>query len=366
MPVTTSRRSVKDKYVQSYPDDLSVLDEALNKGLSGSSSAVANYEDALGEWFGLSHAVAVSSGTAALTVSLAAAGVSPGDEVVMTPTAPLCTVYPIMAAGATPVFADVRSDGFGVDLGSLDKACTARTRAVIDIPMWGYPTEVDQLQAFCDDRRLPLVLDLAHSPGTTLHGESLAHYGSMSCFSTHERKPLATGEGGFILTDDSNLATVCKSYRKFGNLSGTSLGMNYKLAALPAALGLSRIRYLAEQIDQRRANARFVLERVTNPHVAELKVIDGGEPNYYSLLLRLNFSDNDAFIDYLDERGIPSDIKRYGCRCLYEFPAVSSYRSDCSRSAELLASITTLPVHGGVTQADLEYLVEVVNSYEGG
>jgi perosamine synthetase len=361
--LTAADRCLPDKYSQSYPDDLTHLADALERGLSGSSVVVSDYEAALADWFDLPCAVATSSGTAALTVALAAVGVSPGDEVVMSPTAPLCTVYPIMEAGAVPVFVDVHDHGFGIDLDCLAQAITDRTRAVIEIPMWGYPTEVDLLQQGCRARGLPLILDLAHAHGTKLNRLHLAQYGTLSCFSTHERKPLATGEGGFILTDNTELATACRSYSRFGNLEGLELGMNYKLAALPAALGSGRLRLLRSQLETRRANAKYFLDRLDHPAVREMDVIEGAEPNYYALVLRLAFEDNKRFIDHLDAHGIPSDIKRYGCRCLYEFPAVAGYRADCPRATRLLETITTIPVHPGVSQSDLDYAVGVVNGY---
>uniref|UniRef100_UPI00197ECBA6 DegT/DnrJ/EryC1/StrS family aminotransferase n=1 Tax=Pseudomonas viridiflava TaxID=33069 RepID=UPI00197ECBA6 len=104
---------------------------------------------------------------------------------------------------------------------------------------------------------IKLILDLAHSHGTTLNGQPLSRFGDISCFSTHERKPLAAGEGGFILTDDVALAKRCRDYSRFGNLNGKDFGLNYKLAALPAALGGSRLASLSGQIEKRRANTAY-------------------------------------------------------------------------------------------------------------
>ncbi|OHX14285.1 aspartate aminotransferase [Chromobacterium sphagni] len=357
-------RVISDKYRPSYPDDLGALEQALRGALSGTSDTVAAYEQALAAWFDSRDAVAVSSGGAALSVALYAAGVRPGDDVLLTPSSPLCTVYPIIAAGANPVFVDTRRHGFGADPASVRERIGARARAIIDIPMWGYPTEVDQLKQQAEQAGVRLILDLAHSHGTTLHGKPLSHYGHLSCFSTHERKPLATGEGGFILTDDPELAKRCRDYSRFGNLNGVDFGLNYKLAALPAALGHSRLATLTEQIDRRRSNARRLLQGLRHPKVHEKQIIAGGNPNYYFLNLALGFADNRAFIDYLDERGIPSDIKRYGCKALYQFPALKQYRLDCPHAEALLAGMTTIPVHPAISEQDLDYMASCINLYE--
>jgi dTDP-4-amino-4,6-dideoxygalactose transaminase len=361
--MATIRRSISDKFRPSYASDVNAMSAALLGGLSGTSDTVGVYERALAEWFGNKNAIAISSGAAAISVALAAVGVRPGDEVTITPTCPLCTVFPVMSAGATPVFVDTRVHGFGMDPIDLARVMNPRTKAIIDVPMWGYPTEVDELGAIARDARVPLILDLAHSHGSTLHGKSMAHYGDISCFSTHERKPLATGEGGFILTDSADLAERCRGYSRFGNLSGKELGLNYKLAALAAALGTARLPYLGDQIESRRQNAREIVESLTNPHVREKPQIPGAVANYYSLILDLEFKDNAKFIDYLEEHGVPSDIKRYRCRCLYEYPAVAQFARDCPNGRALLGAMTTLPVHPDITKAELSYMVSLINDY---
>lgn len=356
-------RSITDKFRPSYPDDLTAVIAALSSGLSGTSETVENYEKGLASYFESPYAVATSSGAAALSVSMAAVGVTPGDEVVLTPTCPLCTVYPIIATGAKPVFVDTKPDGFGADLKDLDRVINGRTKAIIEIPMWGYPTQVDELQKFAHASGIPLILDLAHSHGTLLHSRPLSAYGDLSCFSTHERKPLATGEGGFILATDQLLAERCRSYSRFGNLNGLDFGLNYKLGALPAALGLARLGHLDNQLQQRRANAEKFLRLLTNSNVSESTLVPGGKANYYFLNLSLGFADNKKFIDYLDLNGVPSDIKRYGCRCLYEFPAVEKYYRHCPNGEALLASMTTIPVHPRITDEDLIYMADVINNY---
>ncbi|PTL84526.1 DegT/DnrJ/EryC1/StrS aminotransferase family protein [Vitiosangium sp. GDMCC 1.1324] len=365
-PSTQPKQVISDKYRSRYDDDLSIVTASLDRGLSGTSDVVSEYEAALGRYFSSSNAIAISSGGAAISVALEAAGVKPGDEVVLTPTCPLCTVYPIMAAGAKPVFVDTRVDGFGADPADLDRVLSPKTRAIIDIPMWGYPTQVDELQKIARKVGVPLILDLAHSHGSTLHGRPLSAYGDLSCFSTHERKPLATGEGGFILTDNNDLAKRCRDYSRFGNLNGRDFGLNFKLGALAAALGTSRLQHLDRQLEARRKNAERFLSKLSHPSVRESTLIPGGKTNYYFLTLRTSFANNRRFIDYLDENGVPSDIKRYGCKCLYEFPAVAQYRRNCPNGERLLNTMTTIPVHPALTEKDMDYMAGLINAYREG
>jgi dTDP-4-amino-4,6-dideoxygalactose transaminase len=358
-----AKRVISDKYRASHEDVSSSLAAALDRGLSGTSDTVSDYEASLRGYFSSRNAIAISSGGAAITVALAAVGVKAGDEVVLTPTCPLCTVYPVMDMGAKPVFVDTRPDGFSVDLADLERVITKKTRAIIEIPMWGMPTQVDELQQAARKAGIPLILDLAHSHGSTLHGRSLSAYGDLSCYSTHERKPLATGEGGFILTDNDDLAKRCRDYSRFGNLNGRDFGLNFKLGALAAALGTNRIKYLDRQLEARRKNAERFLSKLSHPSVREFTQIKGGKTNYYFLTLRTSFADNRRFIDYLDDHGVPSDIKRYGCRCLYDFPAVEQFRRPCPNGERLLNSMTSIPVYPSLSGDDMDYMVGLINAY---
>lgn len=354
---------ISDKCLQRTPGDEAAVSAALLQPISGGSEVIAEYEADLAKVFGIENAVAVSSGGAALIAALYAAGVRPGDEVVLPPTCPLCTVYPIMFLGATPVFCDTYADNFGVDLEDLARVVTPKTRAVIDVPMWGYPTPVDRLRDATRSLGVSLVLDLAHSHGAKLDGRDLSAYGDFSCYSTHERKILSTGEGGFILTHDESLASIVRSYIKFGNLNGRDFGLNFKLSGVQAALGRSRLAHLDDLLARRRTAAQKIAAGIKRSGVRELDLLPGAVPSYYFMMLRLSLDDNRAFIDHLDKQGIPSDIKRYGCKPLYEFPALKAYTRRCPQAEALLSSVTTLPVHPGIQSDQIEHMIAVINQY---
>ncbi|MEZ4294880.1 MAG: aminotransferase class I/II-fold pyridoxal phosphate-dependent enzyme [Polyangiaceae bacterium] len=354
---------ISDKCLQRTPGDDAAVSAALLSPISGGSEIISEYEAELAKAFGQKEAIAVSSGGAALIAALYAAGVRAGHEVVLPPTCPLCTVYPILFLGATPVFCDTYADNFGVDVEDLARVVTPRTRAVIDVPMWGYATPVQRLRDAARNHGIATVLDLAHSHGAQMEGRDLSAYGDLSCFSTHERKILSTGEGGFILTNDERLASVVRSYIKFGNLNGRDFGLNFKLSGVQAALGKSRLAHLGELSAKRRSNAEKLAAGVKREGVRELDILPGSRPSYYFMLLRLSFADNRDFIDHLDRHGIPSDIKRYGCKALYEFPALKGFTRRCPNAEALLASVTTLPVHPGIGDAEIEHMISVIQKY---
>jgi dTDP-4-amino-4,6-dideoxygalactose transaminase len=357
--------NITDKYLFSGANDLENISNALlSKKLSGTSDIVLDYETCLEKFFGAKHAIATSSGTSAIQTALFTAGVRSGDEVIVSPACPVMTIFPIMHIGATPVFCDTCIDNFGLNIVDLGHKISHKTKAVIEVPMWGYPTEVIGLRNFLKERRIPLILDLAQAHGTTINNQFLSAYGDLACFSTHDRKILATGEGGFILTGNNSYESEARSFIQFGNMDGLSFGLNFKLGALQASIGTGRIGFIQNQLDQRKRNAHYVVDGIINKNVKEFNIIEGGSPNYYALLLKLSFSDNSRFIDFLSQKGIPSDILRYNYKVLYEYPILKALASKCENAELLSKSITTIPVHPGLNTRDLDYIISQINVFQ--
>src|SRR3989344_3532776 len=331
---------ISDKYTFLSDDDLSVVKRILEtKKFSGTSEFIGEYEKKLVSFFGSKYAVAISSGTAAIQTALFILGISNGDEIIVPSTCPSMSVFPIIFAGAKPVFCDTEVDNLGLKIQEIEKSITSKTKAIMEVPMWGYPTNVEKLRDFAKSKNIPLILDLAQAHGTKLNNKYLSSYGDISCFSTHDRKIIATGEGGFILTNNEEYYKKAISFIQFGNMNGIDFGLNYKLGAMQAGLGISRIDF-----------------------VEELKIVDGGSPNYYSLILKLNFNNNLEKIKLLEDCGIPSDISRYNYRVLYEYPAFERFKRICPNSEKLAKSITSIPVHPALTKQELDYMIENINN----
>lgn len=356
---------ISDKFLFSDQSDLKSLENVLaGKKLSGTAQIIEDYERKLANFFGHKNAVALSSGTAALQASLFALGVRPGDQVIVSSTCPMMSVVSIIYMGAELVFCDTLSDNFGLDLEDLAKLINPKVRAVIDVPMWGYPTNIKDLKHFLANKNVGLIADLAQAHCTQVDKKYMSHYADIACFSTHDRKILATGEGGFILTENDRLRDVIHSFIQFGNMNGIDFGMNYKLGSLQAAVGFNRIDYIQNSLDKRRANAEYIIFNIKNRNVKELHVIDGSQPNYYALLIKLSFKDNSKFIKYLDNAGIPSDIIRYNYSVLYKYPLFEKYHRHCSNSEKLVSSINTLPIHPDISREEMDYMINKINSYE--
>lgn len=355
--------TLPDRFAPHSLMDESELSRALSGDISGASGTTLAYESALADWFSAEHAVTVSSGYAAVLVALTALNLVAGDEVLLTPTCPLCTVFALTSLGVVPVFCDTRQDGFSIDLEKARQQLSSRTRAILEIPMWGYPVPADEVATFARANGLAFVLDLALGHGTELHGQLIWHYADIATFSTHSSKIFVTGEGGFILTGASHLAAAARRARHYG---ARAEGLNYRLAGVQAALGLARLPLLSEHIDHRRNCIDHIAGALTNPRLAVFPTTPGGRICGVKMLVRDRFGQGASLNEHLARNGIPSDILTYRCRPLYEFPVLADRRAECPNASRLFSEIASMPVHPGIGPLECNHIIQTLNSYREG
>ncbi|MDQ1250750.1 MAG: perosamine synthetase, partial [Actinomycetota bacterium] len=218
MSVTTRPKTLDIKHTVLGPAEHEAVAAVLaGADLSGNAHAVTDYETALRAWFTSAHAVACSSGTAALHLAMLALGIGPGDEVIVSAAAPAMTALPVLALGAVPVFADIADPTtFALDRDDIAAKTTGRTKAVVTVPMWGYPADGTDFAAACAQWGLPLIEDAAQAHGTVVDDRPAGTHATIGTFSTHARKIMTTGEGGFCLTGDDALNDRLRQIRNLG------------------------------------------------------------------------------------------------------------------------------------------------------
>jgi dTDP-4-amino-4,6-dideoxygalactose transaminase len=350
---------VDDRYPAPACSELDEIQAVFADGrLSGGAPVLSVYEQALAGWFGVKRAVAVNSGSSALHATLVALDVRPGTEVLVPATAPLPTAMPILTCGATPVIVDTLPGSLALDPADIEAKLTPRTRAAITLPLWGYPADNHAAEALLAGARVPVVEDACQAHGTRVRGHYAGTRATAGCFSTHDRKLLATGEGGFVLTNDGALADRIDYYTHLGHLRGLTHGVNYKLAAPLAAIGLRRLRHLGDQLRHRRGNAHRLLDALApGGRLRELEYGPDDAPSFYNLVLVADH-DAPAVAATLAAAGLPPDSVRYGYRPLYHQPIFSRYGTAC-RNAEQLATTTfQLPVHPAMSETALQWVAE--------
>ena len=244
--------------VRVEPGDIEAVEGALAAEL-GSGKRVGEFEARFAEHLGCEHAVAVSSCTAALHIACVAAGVGPGDEVIVPSLTFVATAAAVRYTGATPVFCDLESAAsLQIDPDAIEAAITPATKAVLIVHFAGYPAAVDRIAEICRRHEITLLEDAAHVPVAALDGRAPGTFGAAGGFSFFSNKVLACGEGGALVTDDPATAELARWMRGDREAGGEGRGpaLNYRLDEARAALLGSRFDRLPGEIDQRRALVR--------------------------------------------------------------------------------------------------------------
>ncbi|MBI4342974.1 MAG: DegT/DnrJ/EryC1/StrS family aminotransferase [Candidatus Omnitrophica bacterium] len=217
-------------------------------------------ERELAAYCGTRHAVALASGTDALELSLRALGIGPGDEVVTTVFSFFATAEAIIAAGATPVFADIEPQSYTLDPEAAARAVTRRTKAIIPVHLYGHPCDMGRIAALARHRRLQVIEDCAQAIGATWRGRRVGGFGAAGCLSFYPSKNLGGyGDGGMVVTNDARLARALRLLRNHGGRQRYQhlvLGKNSRLDELQAAILRVKLRYLDRWNAARRRHAQ--------------------------------------------------------------------------------------------------------------
>lgn len=286
------------------------------------SGVVARVEDALARWHGVRHAVLMSSGTCALHAAYVAAGVGPGDEVIVPAYTFFATASPLLQTGATPVLVDCDERG-NLDPARVADAVTSATRAIVVTHMWGLPADVAALRAIADTRGLLLVEDTSHAFGASVDGRPVGAFGDLAAQSLQGQKPLTGGEGGVLLTDDDELYyrgvaiahynVRCKreipATHPLARYAVTGLGLKWRIHPAAAAMVEQQLGVHDAVRSGRDACAARMAARIRRlPGVEVLLPREGEQGSWYALVLRLD----DALLAHVDADTLVERLHREG------------------------------------------------------
>jgi perosamine synthetase len=250
--------------------DVAAVTETLRSDWLTTGPKVGEFEQALSKVAGTTEAVAVSTGTAALHAAMYALGVGSGDEVIVTTMTFAASANAAAYLGAKPVFVDVNPNNLLIDPSQVETHITPRTKAIVAVDYAGQPCDYDALQAIAKKHELPLIDDACHSIGGAYCGRPVGSLATLSAFSFHPVKHVATGEGGAVTTDDAELARRMRLFRNHGISTDfreraaqgafayemVDLGFNYRLSDIQCALGISQLAKLEASVARRQAIAK--------------------------------------------------------------------------------------------------------------
>lgn len=345
-------------------EERAAVDAVLVSGMLAQGAEVAEFEKEFSEVLLDGRAsVAVNSGTSGLHLGLLAAGVGPGDEVIVPSFTFAATANSVALTGATPVFADIELDHYCLDISHVESLISGRTKAIMPVHLYGHPANMVAFRELADSRGIKLFEDAAQAHGAALNGRKVGTFGDFGMFSLYPTKNMTSGEGGMVSTGDATVERNLRLLRNQGmerQYENELVGFNARMTNLHAAIGRVQLTKVLGWTAQRRSNAQFLndnLEGVGTPAVAE-----GAEHVYHQYTIRIS-GDRDGFAAALkDEYNIGSGV-------YYPIPnhrLPSFNRTEDLPNTELAArEVLSLPVHPSLDEEDLDRIVTAVNKLAG-
>ncbi len=394
MYIPYGRQSIDDA-------DIEAVVKVLKSDYLTTGPAVEAFEKKVADYVGAKYAVAVSNGTAALHVACLAAGIGEGDEVVTTPITFAASANCVLYCGGTPVFADIDPDTYNISPEELEKKITSRTKAIIPVHYTGQPCDMDAILKIAHKHNLLVVEDGAHALGAAYKGKKIGSIADMTCFSFHPVKPVTTGEGGMIVTDNEELYRRLVLYRSHGitrdkdmmqqyeeQLQQSSdpalqeaadmlrgdvidpggwyyqqleLGYNYRITDISCALGASQMDKLDRFLERRRQIAKKYDEAFADiPQIKTPWQQEGCQSGWHLYMIQTMERSRREVFDGLRQAGIGVNVHYIP---VYRHPYYqrNGYAGvHCLNAEAFYERAISLPIFPGLTGQQQDYVIEHV------
>lgn len=366
--------------IYSDKKDIKAVEDVISRGMGWAIGPnVEKFEDEIKKYIGADYALVFNSGTSALHALMIAYGIGPGDEVIVPSFTFIATANAALFVGAKPVFAEIEKDTFGLDPIDVEKKITNKTKAIIPIHYGGLPCKIKEIKKIAEKNGLILIEDAAESLGAKIGGKKIGTFGDAAVLSFCQNKIITTGEGGAVLTNSKEIYEKLKLARSHGRLENgnyfssvqymdyISLGYNFRMSDILAALGRSQLKKVEDIINKRRKNAEYL-----NKKLSELdEIIVCATPKdyfnvyqMYTVVVKGGKKIRDNLKKYLGEVGISAKI--------YFDPVhlVSFYKNnlgckegDLPITEDISSHVLTLPMYPEMTKKEMDYIIKNIKSF---
>ncbi|MBI5036460.1 DegT/DnrJ/EryC1/StrS family aminotransferase [Candidatus Micrarchaeota archaeon] len=344
-------------------EELAQIKRAIESGYLTGGPVVKEFEEKLAKYCNYEHAIAVSSGTAALHAVVKAMGIKENDEVIVPDFTFIATANAARYAGAKPVFADINADYFTIDAENVEKLVTPKTKAIIPVSLYGQAYEVDALREVARKHGLKIISDNAQSIGAKWKNNH--NYGDDAMIlSFYPTKNMTTGEGGAILTDSDELAEQCMLWRNIGQkrpYEYMCAGFNYRMPSINAGMGIAQLEKTPSFTEARRKNAKMLNDLLANvPQVQTPKENPDAFHVYNQYTIKAE--NRDKLKEFLT-------AKQIGANVYYPHPlhSLSTFNvmADCPNTEKTALSVLSLPVHPALKEEEIRQVAEAVKAFYG-
>ncbi|MBI5248111.1 MAG: DegT/DnrJ/EryC1/StrS family aminotransferase [Desulfomonile tiedjei] len=361
------------------PDEYQAVRRVLESGWISMGPETELFECEFAEYLGVGHAVALSSGTAALHLALMALGIGPGHEVIVPSLTFVATVNAIVYTGATPVFADISSaEDWNVSPKQIEQLVTPETKALMLVHYGGFPCRLDRIKEIAVDRGLKIIEDAAHAPGAVFRGKKLGTWGDVGCFSFFSNKNMTTAEGGMAVTEDSDVAAALRTLRSHGMTSLTwdrhrghsfsydvvRTGYNYRIDEIRSAIGRSQLARLEENNSLRREITRTTRKLLAQEDMLSIPFpeedLDNCSCHIFPILLKCA-SIRDSFMAFMKQQGIQTSIHYPP---VHRFTAYADiWSGELPVTEDIASRMVTLPLFPGMNRDQIDLIASSVASF---
>ena len=359
-------------------DDVEAVTKIIKRGMYWAvGPEIEEFEKIVSQYVGTKYAVAFNSGTSALHATMIAIDLKPGEEVITPSFTFIATCNAPLFVRARPVFADIEEETFGLDPASVLEKIGPKTRAVMPIHYGGMPCKhIEELRKICEEKGLILIEDAAESLGARINGKPVGSFGHAAILSFCGNKVITTGEGGMVLTNSGEMYEKLKLIRSHGRLETepyflttktldyVTLGFNWRIPTIVAALGISQMRKLDKVIEMRRKNADYLTNRLKS---IEDIIIPHEPPGFFCVYqmytIRVKNGLRDKLREHLAKKQIMSKVYFEPAHLTYFYKNILRYSDHLPVTEKVSKEVLTLPLYPTMTKDELDYIVESIKEF---
>ncbi len=361
-------------------DDIRMVTESIQRGMNWAAGPnIKKFEDMLSEYLGRKYTVVFNSGTSALHAALLAYGISQGDEVIVPSFTFIATANAPLFVGAKPVFADIEATTYGLDPDSVRRKITTKTRAIIPVHYGGCPCLIEELKEIARQNDIMLIEDAAESFGAKWNGKKVGTFGDSAMFSLCQTKVFTTGEGGFIVTDSQDIAERLKLIRSHGRaetadyfssveyMDYVTLGYNFRMPDIVAALGISQLKKVDKLIKIRRDSSKYLTEALSG--IEEIVIPEFPKEVFhvyqeYPIRVKGGEKARNSLREHLTQHGVMTRISFYPIHLTHYYKNILGYDNKALEVTEEISSqALTLPMYPTLTKKEMDYIAQEVRSF---
>jgi perosamine synthetase len=361
-------------------NDVELVSDAIKKGMFWAIGPNnESFEEKIARYTGSQYALTFNSGTSALHAAMLAHGVGKGDEVIVPSFTFIATANTPLFVGAKPVFADIEEDTFGLDPDDVAEKITKKTKAIIPVHYGGCPCMIRELRKVANDNNVLLIEDAAEAFGASVGRQKVGTFGDTSMFSFCSNKIITTGEGGAIVTESKDIYEKLKLLRSHGrletcnyfssaeNMDYVSLGYNFRMSNITAALGVAQMEKVDDIINKRREIAAYISKKLSDID----EIITPREPDdyfhvYQMYTIRVKNGKRDELAKFLGKSSIMTKVYFTPVHKSYFYKDVLKYRCKLPVTEEMSEQVLTLPMHPLLTCDEIDLITSNIVTFFSG